>query len=205
MSDRFARVSSVAPWGVAMLAVVALAACTSSAGTAPATNHTASTSAPGGADDTSACSLVGPQQVQAMTGLSVGTPVAQDRHATTTCTYPAADSADSVIVEYQAGVSPTAFANGQQSFELKYGQAIAISGLGQQAYTGSAQSGGHTINTVVTLVGSTQIVIISSASQSRVERLAEVVLGALYARSPRGESSSSATSPTTNPAPSSTE
>ncbi len=135
----------------------------------------------------------------------MGTPVdpatVVDRGSTTSCTYKAPDPSQSVIVEYQGGATVASFTSGQQAFEVRYGTTTPVSGLGSQAYVGTATSGQPPSITVVTLVGSTQIVVIGTNSVAQVERLAEEVLSALYAHSPRGSmtTTAAATTPSTPP------
>jgi hypothetical protein len=186
-SRRRASASAVASGVLIVLLAVVLSSCSS--GSPSSATTTTSTSAKA----SSVCSLVSSQQVKEVTGFTVKEPIASNRKLTTTCTYKAADPAQSVIIGYQAGVTPSSFASGQQEFELKYGSTTALSGLGSQAYEGSGSSDGHTTYTVATLVGSSQIVVISSAPLSDVERMAEGVLANLYEASSRGKSSTTTT------------
>jgi hypothetical protein len=140
---------------------------------------------------------VSAEQVQSVTGTPSAAPTIADHGSTTTCTYQGPDPAQSTLIEYEAGASPATYTDAQQAFELKYAQTIPVSGLGDQAYVGKVQSGGHTSYSVVTLVGSTQIAVVSGAPLSKVESLAELVLGQLYRHSSRG----SATTTTAGPAP----
>lgn len=186
-SGRRAITSIVASGVLVVLLGGVLSSCSSnSPSSAPTTTSTS-------AKASSVCSLVTPQQLKEVTGFTVKEPVASNRKLTTTCTYRGADPAQSVIISYQAGVTPSSFAAGEQEFELKYGSTIALSGLGSQAYEGSGISDGRTTYSIVTLVGSSQIVVISSAPLSDVERLAEGVLANLYEASSRGASSTSTT------------
>ncbi len=189
-------VAAMAPTVLSLTAAVSLAACSSS--NVPGAVASTTTAPPLPAD--SPCALVGAQQVGSVVGNAVGAPTAVNHGSTSTCTYRAADTARSVIVEYEAGVSTSSFVNAQQAFELQYGQTISISGLGDQAYVGVATSGNRSTYTVVTLVGTTQVVVIGSASRQKVESLAEVVLSALYAHR---SSSGSTTSSTAGPVPAS--
>ena len=141
----------------------------------------------------SACSLLSTTQIRAITGTDVAAPTASNKGSTTTCTYKASDPSQSVIIEFQGGASTTTFAASQQAFELRYGSTTPISGLGTQAYVGTVTSGQVETYTVVTLVGSAQVVVVGSGSLSHVEELAEHTLAALYAKSVRGHSASTGT------------
>jgi hypothetical protein len=125
----------------------------------------------------------------------VDRPAAVNHQATTTCTYKAPDPAQSVIIEYQAGATADSFVAAQQAFELKYGQTTALSGLGDQAYAATVPSGNRATYTVVTLVGSSQVVVVGGNSLTQVERLAGQVLSALYDASTRAQPTTTTVAP----------
>jgi hypothetical protein len=124
----------------------------------------------------------------------VNPPTVANRGSATTCSYNASDPTNSVIIQFQGGATPASFAAAQQAYESRFGPTTALSGLGNQAYVGTASTGQRAAVTVVTLVGSAQVVVIGSSSVAQVERLAEQVLSALYAHRARGSGSTTTTS-----------
>jgi hypothetical protein len=183
--------------GIAVLPL-ALSAC---GGSTPASRSTTSSTTQARATDRSVCGLVTPARVTAIMDTPVRAATAVNRGSATTCTYRAPDPAQSVIVEFQGGATTSSYESGQQAFELRYGPTTPVSGLGSAAYEATTTSEGQRTDTVVTLVGSTQVVVIGTNSVAQVERLTEEVLDALYARSPRGSTATSApTTTSTSPA-----
>lgn len=189
-----------APLLCGLLVPISLSACStttsSSAHTATSLGSTTTVPAHGATAGASACSLVSSAKVRAITGTTVSSPTHTNRGMTTTCTYKASDPAQSVIIEFEGGATPTSFANGQQAFELHYGPTSPVSGLGSQAYVGTITTGHIETYTVVTLVGASQVVAVGSGSLAHIEELAEDVLSALYANSSRGEPSTTAAAAT---------
>jgi len=167
--------------GLLALAValpLGLAACSSSASTSPTT-----TRASGHSGSTSACTLVTPAQIESTLGRKVDNPVVVNSTAATACTYRASDKSnesDSVIVGFRGGVTSAIAGAEQAQVEKLHGTTTDVSGTGDTAYSYSAQaSGGHTVNTLVTLVGQAQVTVSSTASVAQAETLTQQIFASL--------------------------
>jgi hypothetical protein len=186
----------------ALVLPVTLGACSGSTSASDGTTTTVRSATPSTAPSQpsgrSACDLVTRGQIKAITGTVVNPPTVANRGSATTCSYNASDPTNSVIIQFQGGATPNSFAAGQQAFETRFGPTTALSGLGTQAYVGTESTGQGAAVTVVTLVGSAQVVVIGSSSVAQVERLAEQVLSALYAHRGAGPATTAPTSPTSS-------
>ncbi len=190
-----------AQWGVTigvLLLILCTAACSntsSSATTGGGANQSSTTSAGQKKNATpSACTLITPAQIKTIIDADVSTPTVVNHGATTTCTYPASNSAQSVIIEFEGNATAASFAADKKKFESTYGAVSDIPQLGQQAYSATVSSGSQPVHTVAVFIEPLQLVVTSSASLKNVETLAEEVLFAL------SKHSSSDTTTTAGPA-----
>jgi ABC-type Fe3+-hydroxamate transport system substrate-binding protein len=133
----------------------------------------------------SACTLVTPTQIRTITDADVTTPTVVNHGATTTCTYPASNSSQSVIIEFEGNATAASFDANQKKFAATYGAVSTIPGLGQQAYSATVNSGSLPVHTVAVFIEPLQLVVTSSASLKDVTTLAEEVLLALSKTAPR--------------------
>jgi len=177
--------------GLALL----LAACstTTSAGS---TTTTRSGSDPGGH---SVCSLVTPAQIDSTLARQVGPATVVNSTASTACRFPSASGAtpsDSVIVTFRGHVSDATAASEQAALAKLHGSTSPVTVSSGQAYTYSVATGGHTVNSLVTLVGDTQVTITSTAPVTAMETLSEQIFASFASAA-----STTTTTTTTTTAP----
>lgn len=155
-----------------------LAACSGGASTSPTT-----TRASGHAATTSVCTLVMPAQIESTLGRNVDGPVVVNSAAATVCTYAATDrsnASDSVIVGFRGQVTGAAAAAEQAAAQKLHGTTTVVSGTGDNAYSYSATAaGGHIVNTLVTLVGQTQVTVSSTGTVAQEEALTQQIFSSL--------------------------
>ena len=149
---------------------VTLGACSS-----PATSGgTTTTRATGHQGANSVCALVTPAQIETALGRTVKAPKVKNTTAATICTYAATDRStplDAVIIGYRGHVSTTAAAIEQNNLAKLHGTITNVTGSGGQAYYYSVGSGTHTVTTLVSLVGQTQVTVTSTATVAQAEAL----------------------------------
>lgn len=159
--------------GVALL----VTACSSgSAGTGTSVTSTPTTTGPGTASARTACDSISPAQVKAATGTAVGPPHVTVHGLVATCSYPAPDAGQTVAIQYASGADPTQFNADETQVADKYGPVTTVTGLGDRACYSTTPAGARTATTVVTLTGSLQFIVTSTASLAQMEDLAQVVL-----------------------------
>jgi hypothetical protein len=141
---------------------------------------------------TSACSLVTPAQIESTLGRRVGTPVAANSISATACTYPGVTGGkeNSVIIAYRGRVSAASAVTEQAALAKLHGTTTPVTVSSGQAYYYSVPVGGQTITSLVTLVGTTQVAITSTATADQLENLSKLAFASLR----------SATTTTTTPA-----
>ena len=169
-----------------LLAVTALslglAACSGAASGSGATGTSApTTTAPGTASARVACASVSPAQIRATTGTTVGAPQVTVHGSVATCTYPAADAGQPIVLQYASGANATLFASDQARVASAHGPTTPVTGLGDQAYYFTTPAGSRTATTLIVLTGSLQFIVTSTSSLSQVEGLAQLVLYAVDA------------------------
>jgi hypothetical protein len=171
--------------GLLALAValpLGLAACSSSASTS-----TTTTRASGHSDTTSACTLVTPAQIESTLGRTVDRPVVVNSTAATACTYTAADrsnQSDSVVIGFRGRVTSAVAGAEQATVRKLHGTTTDVSGTGDSAYSyTTTAAGGHTVNTLVTLVGLTQVTVSSTATVAQEEALTQQIFSSLASAS----------------------
>ncbi|MGO8873340.1 MAG: hypothetical protein ACLQPH_18420 [Acidimicrobiales bacterium] len=124
--------------------------------------------------------MVSPSEVRSTLGTTVGKPRATFKGTVTTCTYSAANSAQSVIIQYVVAATRITFAQDEAKIQAQQGPTTPITGLGNEAYSVSLMpGGGDTVNSVVTLKGSLQTVVTSTSSLDQVEGMARLILANL--------------------------
>ncbi len=183
------------PRRTALLALAALALAVTACSSSP--SGTATIRKPGHQDATSVCTLVPASQVESALGRSVHAPTVVNTTASTACTYEAAngDRADSVVVTFRGKVTTAAAAAEEAALSKLHGSTAPVtvqSGTGT-AYTYSVDTGDGTVNSLVTLVGDTQVTVTSTASVDQMETLSEQIFTSLSA-------AASTTTTTTAPA-----
>jgi hypothetical protein len=82
----------------------------------------------------------------------------------------------SVIIKFSGGVSTAQAAAQQATIQKRYGGTTAVTGLGDGSYTFRA---GKSVTSLVTLIGSVEIVVTSTSSEVQLQALMQVVLDAL--------------------------
>jgi hypothetical protein len=159
-----------------LAAGAALAACSSSA--APSTTST--TLRPAGPG--SACALVTPAQIRTTLGKPVDRPEEATMAKGTRCIYPAAKPADTVVITFQGGVTADEFGMRQVALGATNSGTTDVSGTGFSAYTFTSSTANGEITSLVTLVGSTQVAVASTASLDQEEALVKQIFAALSAQ-----------------------
>jgi len=150
-----------------------LAACSSSS-----TAGTTTTRAPAGKASPSVCTLVSPSEIHSILGRSVGHPGVANSTVSTACTYPSTDksrTSDAVIISFRAGVTSAIAGSEQAQVRKLHGTATDVSGTGDTAYYYGVSAGGQALTTLVTLVGTTQVTITSTAPLDKTEALAQQI------------------------------
>ncbi len=162
---------------LALALPVGLAACSSAS-----SGSTTTTRAAGHRGATSACALVTPSQISTTLDRSVKAAVVTNSTAATACTFAAAGAttSDSVIIGFRSRVT-SAVAGSEQAAVVKlHGTTTDVSGDGDIAYYYTVKAkDGQTVNTLVTLVGETQVTISSTASVSQAETLTQQIFSSL--------------------------
>jgi hypothetical protein len=122
--------------------------------------------------------VVSPAQIEATLGKQVGKPTGANTIDSTACTYPSADHSDpsdSVIIVYRGGVTQKAAATEKASLAKLHGATTDVTGVGDSAYYYTVQSGGHTVNSLVTQVNQAQFSITSTATVAQAEALTKQI------------------------------
>jgi len=169
---------AVAAGGVAL--PLLLAACSSSS-----TASTTTTRAQARNASPSVCTLVPPSEIQSILGRSVGRPVVANSAVSTTCTYPSTDKtrkSDVVIIGFRAGVTPAVAGSEQALVRRLHGTTTDVSGTGDIAYYYGVSAGGQQLTTLVTLVGTTQVTVTSTAPIDKTEALAQQIFATFAAQ-----------------------
>jgi hypothetical protein len=114
---------------------------------------------------------------------SMYAPTTLTRGATTECAYLAESVANAtVIIRYDTDTTASAFATARAAFEghgLKLGP---ITGLGDQGYYFTEQTGNTTVSTVVLLKGSLQLLVTGTAAVNPIGSIARFALGEYEAK-----------------------
>jgi hypothetical protein len=155
----------------ALCAPVALGACSSSSTSGGATT---TTRAAGHQGASSVCSVVTPARIQTVLGRSVTPPTVRNTTAATICTYDATHTStptDAVIIGYRGHVTAANAATEQTNLAKLHGTITDVTGSGAQAYYYSVGTGAHTLTTLVSLVGETQVTVTSTAPVAQAEAL----------------------------------
>ena len=88
-----------------------------------------------------------------------------------------------MIITFRAQVTPPWPAPSRRRSSKLHGTTTDVSGAGDAAYSYTATAaGGHTVNTLVTLVGETQVTVTSTASVTPAETLAQQIFATLSAQ-----------------------
>lgn len=164
------------------LAALSFSACSNST-TSTATSKPAvtTTTVP---ETNPACELLTPSQISDTMGYAVGAARVRNYKGSTECTYPAHDGhiADSIIVTFRGGVTPTMAAQQEGILSQAHGKVSNVPTSTGQAYYFTTTGGGATVTTLVTLINETQISVTSTASVKKAEDLTQQLLDALKAQ-----------------------
>ena len=181
--------------GALVLPVTVAACSSSSSGSSPTTTPLA-----GHQGTSSVCTLVTPAQIQSALGLAVEIPTVRNSTAATLCTFQPTDRSaplDTVLIGFRGSVTPTVAAAEQQTLAKLHESVTDVSGAGVQAYYYSVHSGVHTITTLVSLVGETQVTVTSPASVAQAEALSTQIFNSFTAAATSTTTTPGATSTTT--------
>jgi hypothetical protein len=176
----------------ALCVPAALGACSSSSTSGGATTTTRATGHQGAS---SVCSLVTPADIRTVLGRSVKAPTVRNTTAATICTYAATHAStptDAVIIGFRGQVTAAAAAAEQTNLAKLHGTVTDVTGSGAQAYYYSVGTGAHSLTTLVSLVGETQVTVTSTAPVTQAEALSTLIFGTF---------ASAATSTTSTTAP----
>ena len=148
------------------------------------------------------CVLVPASQIASIMGKQVGQPGVANSRVATTCVYPAAHGAaktDAVIISFRGGVTSAVAGSEQAAVRKLHGTTTDVSGNGDTAYTYTVTTGGKTVTTLVTLVGTTQVTITSTAAVDKIEAMAQQVFATFAAQSSSSTSTTGTTATTAAP------
>jgi hypothetical protein len=120
--------------------------------------------------------LVSPSDVQTVIGESVGVPRSVLQGATTDCTYKSANPSHAVLIRYNTAASAATFQSEKAAYASAGHQLTPVPAIGDEAFTFSTPSGLETKNTLVTRMGSTQVLVTGTPSTAEVEALARLAL-----------------------------
>jgi hypothetical protein len=127
--------------------------------------------------NTGLCTLVAPSVVATALNQSMSFPETLAHNSTTECVYRSkAGTEAAVLLLYQTGSSGSTFAKSRQNFErrgLKLGQ---VTGLGDQAYYFSEQTGTTSVTTVAVVKGSLQLLVTGPATLDQIGAIARYAL-----------------------------
>jgi hypothetical protein len=128
---------------------------------------------PGGAKSSKpTCDLAPPAMVNAALGTNVGAPAAQNLGTIAVCRYSPSSGTGAVVVRVQTDMSAATFAQSRQVSDANGLPTSDLPGFEDQAYTSTLTAGSHTVNTVVALKGTVQVLISSPASFDAEKALA---------------------------------
>jgi hypothetical protein len=188
------------PAAVAAALPLLLGACSSASS---ADGSTTTTRTAGHQGSTSVCTLVGPEQVRAALGKDVDRPGVANSTAATVCTYPATggDRGNSVIITYRGRVSAVQAAAQQAALARLHGTTTPVTVSSGQAYAYSQGSGRGQVNSLVTIVGQTEVTVTSTVPVTKLEDLSQQIFAAFAAEANRSPGSTAPASTTTTSAP----
>jgi len=135
------------------------------------------------------CTLITPADVKAVTGQSVALPKVGIHGVQTTCNYKAHVLASSVVTQFDSGATSASFQTFRSKAVSTFGQTTPVTGLTAGAYSFSATVGAGSLNSVVALVSSTQIMISGTCPVSQLETLVSTIVSRLPASAPNGTTS----------------
>jgi hypothetical protein len=140
--------------------------------------------------NTGLCTYVPPSVVATALEESMNYPKTLTHGATTECAYSGVRANDAaVIIRYDTGINASSFVKYRTLFERRGQKLGPITGLGDQAYYFSDDTGRATITTVVLLNGSLQILVTGTATLDQIGSIARFTLAAYEARHPASLSS----------------
>ncbi len=166
---------------LAVVLPLGLAACSGTS----SSDATTTTRAAGRVGATSVCATVTPAQIKTTLDRAVKAPGVANTTAATACTYPSSDPstpADAVIISFRSHVTNAAAGAEQASLDKLHGTTTDVSGVGDVAYYYTVNSGGRDLNTLVVLVGETQVTITSTAPITSAETLAKQIFATFSAQ-----------------------
>jgi len=155
-----------------------VAACS---GTPSADGSTTTTRAAGHQGSTSVCSLVTPAQIEAALGTKVGTPGVANSTRSTSCTYPSSGGrhAPAIIITFRGRVTAAEAGAEQAALEKAHGTLTPVTVSDGQAFSYVTGTGSDRVTSLVTLVGTTQVSIASTASLDQMENLSVDIFSSL--------------------------
>jgi hypothetical protein len=130
------------------------------------------------------CTLITPADIKATTGESVTQPRVGIHGSQTTCNYKAPVLASSIVTQFDSGVTPASFQTFRSKASSTFGQTTPVVGLTVGAFSFGASVGSGTLNSVVALVGSTQVMITGTCLVSQLEMLTSTMVSQLPASAP---------------------
>jgi len=122
------------------------------------------------------CKLVAPSVIATALSESMTFPETLAHESTTECVYRSKEGTTAILIRYDTDSSASTFAKSKETFERRGQKLGAITGLGDQAYYFSEQTGQVSVTTVVLLEGTLQLLITGSATLDQVGSIARYAL-----------------------------
>jgi hypothetical protein len=120
------------------------------------------------------CSIASAKRVKSALGVTiVGPPSVTTNGPVTVCQFRTANSG--LLVRFETHASQSLFAFGRKSFGQHGAPTKTVSGIGTKAYSSSLQGS----NTLVVLKNTTELLVTSSISLTKLEALARLILPSL--------------------------
>jgi hypothetical protein len=163
------RASAAAVAALAFFALV-LTGCSSSSTSSTTTTLSVASSV------RKLCNLVSSADIQQALDVTVKAPQNAISSIAVTCTYPAPDPADSVIVKYISDVSESEFNAQLKRAETEHPPVYPVTGIGSGAYYISATTPTGKATSLLVLHGQAEINVTSSAPAANLESLARLIL-----------------------------
>jgi hypothetical protein len=120
-----------------------------------------------------------PSDVQTVIGHPVGIPRSVVRGSTTDCTYSTGGSTQGVLIRFSTDASSSTFESEKSAYASLGHQLTSVSGIGDEAFSFSEQSGPQTKNALVVRSGTNQILVTGTPTMTQVETLARSALDKL--------------------------
>ena len=126
---------------------------------------------------TTLCGAITPADIKTIVGTTVQAPQAKPTTGVDSCIYNAADTSDSVVIDYYTGNYTTAdFTSQEAHINTLHPPVVPIEGLANGAYSFMEKGSDGDVNTVVVLLDKGQFLVTGTAAVESLEKLARKVV-----------------------------